>query len=120
MRWVDSYKYNIEWVDSCKWVDSYTMKCGGRPSPGAWYLQIPARGLGRGPGPRPPRAPRFEASVQNLQILGTWPWSGGSGGAQKWSKNAVLRMKFPIVENVRTSSDIVLVTSRGLQLPYRK
>ena len=27
---------------------------------------------------------------------------------------------FSIVENVRTSSDIVLVTSRGLQLPYRK
>ena len=29
-------------------------------------------------------------------------------------------MKSPIVENVRTPSDIVLVTSRGLQLPYRK
>ena len=29
-------------------------------------------------------------------------------------------MRFSIVENVRTPSDIVLVTSRGLQLPYRK
>ena len=29
-------------------------------------------------------------------------------------------MMFSIVENVRTSSDILLDTSRGLQLPYRK
>ena len=29
-------------------------------------------------------------------------------------------MMFPIVENVCTSSDIVLIVSRGLQLPYRK
>ena len=29
-------------------------------------------------------------------------------------------MKSPIVESVRTSSDILLHTSRGLQLPYRE
>ena len=29
-------------------------------------------------------------------------------------------MKFSMVEHVRTSSDIVFVTSRGLQLPYCK
>ena len=29
-------------------------------------------------------------------------------------------MRFPIVENVRTSSDIIFVISRGLQLPYRE
>ena len=48
----------------------------------------------------------------------------GSGGrrrgVQKLSKSEVLRMKSPIVENVRTSSDILLHTSRGLQLPYRE
>ena len=38
------------------------------------------------------------------------------GGA----KNEILRMNLSIVENVRTSSGIVLVISRGLQLPYRK
>ena len=32
---------------------------------------------------------------------------------------ATLRMKFPMVGNVRTSSEIVLVILRGLQLPYR-
>ena len=34
-------------------------------------------------------------------------------------KSEVLRLRFPTVENVRTSPDIVWVTSRGLQLPYR-
>ena len=42
------------------------------------------------------------------------------GGVKNGTTNEVLRMRSPIVENVRTSSDIVLVTSRGLQLPYRK
>ena len=45
---------------------------------------------------------------------------GGVGGLKNGRKSEVLRMRFPIVENVRTSSDIVLVISRGLQLPYRK
>ena len=48
----------------------------------------------------------------------------GSGGRRRGDKNGqkseVLRMKSPIVENVRTSSDILLHTSRGLQLPYRE
>ena len=39
------------------------------------------------------------------------------GGDQKWSIHEVLKIGFPIVENVRTSCDIVLHTSRGLQLP---
>ena len=42
------------------------------------------------------------------------------GEVKNGRKSEVLRMKSPIVENVRTSSDIVLHTSRGLQLPYRK
>ena len=41
-------------------------------------------------------------------------------GDQNMLKNEVLRIVFPIVENVRTSSEIVLHTSRGLQLPYRE
>ena len=45
---------------------------------------------------------------------------GGGGGLKNGRKSEVLRMSWPIVENVRTSSDIVLDTSRGLQLPYRK
>ena len=46
--------------------------------------------------------------------------AGGEGGGLKNRRRSeVLRMKFPIVENARTSSDIVLVISRGLQLPYR-
>ena len=38
----------------------------------------------------------------------------------KMVKNEVLRMGWPMMENVCTSSDIVLVTSRGLQPPYRR
>ena len=64
MRWVDSYN----WIDSCKWVDAYTMKCGGRPSLGAWYLQIPAQGLGLALGQGRPARPAFQASVQNPRI----------------------------------------------------
>ena len=45
---------------------------------------------------------------------------GGGGGAKNGRKSEVLRMRSPIVENVRTPSDIVLVTSRGLELPYHK
>ena len=45
---------------------------------------------------------------------------GGRGGLKNGRKSEVLRMSWPIVENVRTSSDILLDTSRGLQLPYRK
>ena len=45
---------------------------------------------------------------------------GEGGGLKNGQKSEVLRMRFPIVENVCTSSGIVLVTSRGLQLPYRK
>ena len=41
-------------------------------------------------------------------------------GDQKLLKNEVLRMSWPIMENACTSSDIVLVTSSGLHLPYRK
>ena len=44
----------------------------------------------------------------------------GRGALKNGRKSEVLRMRFPIVENVRTSSDILLDTSRGLQLPYRK
>ena len=79
MRWVDSYK----WVDSCKWVDSYTMKCGGRPSPGAWYLQIPARGLGLAPGKAAPRAPHFrlQSRIPGYSARGLGP----GGGAQNLS-----------------------------------
>ena len=92
-------------------------------SPGAWYLQIPAPGLGSEPGPRPPRAPRFKASVQNLEILGTRPRSGpvrGGGDSKNGQTNKVLRMRFSIVENVRTPSDIIFIISRGLQLPYNE
>ena len=39
---------------------------------------------------------------------------------QKNHKNKVLSMGFPMVENDCTSSGIVLVTPRGLQLPYLK
>ena len=48
------------------------------------------------------------------------PPSRGGGGVKNGRKSEVLKMKSPIVENVRTSSDILLDTSRGLQLPYRK
>ena len=46
--------------------------------------------------------------------------AGRGGGLKNGQKSEVLRMRFPIVENVRTSSDILLHTSRGLQLPYRE
>ena len=45
-------------------------------------------------------------------------WEGG--GLKNYRKSEVLRMSWPIVENVRTSSESVLDTSRGLQLPYRR
>ena len=67
--------------------------------------------VGPGPGPGP---------TWVLGPLGPWPTGEGGGGVQKWSKSEVLRMKSPIVENVRTSSDILLDTSRGLQLPNQK
>ena len=53
---------------------------------------------------------------------GSGPGGGGGEGGrlENGRKNKVLRMSWPIVENVRTSSESVLDTSRGLQLPYRK
>ena len=60
-------------------------------------------------------APLFTART----LQGGLPSRGG-GGVKNGRKSEVLRMSLPIVENVRTSSDILLDTSRGLQLPYRK
>ena len=49
---------------------------------------------------------------------GALPMSASRGeGDHKWSKNKVVRMRFSIVENVCTYSDIVLDISRDLQLP---
>ena len=62
-----------------------------------------------------------QGSKQAQELGKTQGWkTGRGGGAKKGQKNEVLRMRYPIVENVRTPSDTVLVTSRGLQLPYRK
>ena len=44
----------------------------------------------------------------------------GVGGGVENDPQKNIRMSWPIVENVRTSSDIVFITSRGPQLPYRK
>ena len=54
------------------------------------------------------------------------PWSTLYWGPRaKWATHAHLKYwgnynHTPVVENARTSSDIVLVISRGLQLPYRR
>ena len=90
MRWLDFY----EWVDSCKWVDPYTMKCEGRPSPGAWYLQIPAQGLA--PGKAAPRVPHFglQSRIPGDSARGLGPGEGMGGSKiktkKKRSQNEVL------------------------------
>ena len=75
---------------------------------------------GSGPRQGRPARPAFQASVQNPRILGTRPWSGGEGGLKSGEKISSQNGIFYIVENVRTLSGIVLVASRGLQLPHRK
>ena len=47
-------------------------------------------------------------------------WGLRLRGSPKCRKMKVLRMRCSIVENRRASSDSVFITSRGLQLPYRK
>ena len=91
--------------------------------------------MGPGPGPGPTWAlgPLGPWPTWALGPLGPWPtWALGPlgpwptwalahwGGVKNGQKSEVLRMSWPIVENVRTSSDMVLVISRGFQLPYRK
>ena len=59
-----------------------------------------------------------EAPISRARTLqGVFEGGGGDWGIQKCWKSEILKMKFPIMENVRTSSDIVLVIYRGLQLP---
>ena len=57
-----------------------------------WCLVSADSGTRAGSGPRQgrPARPAFEASVQNLQILGTRPRCGGRGGGSKMVK----KMKF--------------------------
>ena len=62
----------------------------------------------------------IQGSKQAQESGETQGWKMGAGGIKNGQKNAVLRMRFSIVENVRISSDVVLVTSRGTQLPYRR
>ena len=89
----------------------------------------PGRALARlGPGPTwalGPLGPWAHLGPGPTWALGPWPtWAvgplGGEGGSKNDQKNKVLRTRFSIAEHVRTSCDIVLVTSRGLQLPYRE
>ena len=79
-----------------------------------------------GPGPSWALGPLGPWALLGPGPLGPWPsWAlalldpGPLGGIKNGQKSTVLRMGWPIVENVRTSSDIVFITSRGLQLPYR-
>ena len=50
-------------------------------------------------------------------------WGRGKGGGfRNDPKSEILRMKYPVIENVRTPSDILMdtYTFRVLQLPYQK
>ena len=62
----------------------------------------------------------FRLMVPTSPTYDTKKWSNEMQfpieSGQKVIKNEVLRMKFPVVENVCTSSDTVSVVSRGLQL----
>ena len=46
--------------------------------------------------------------------------NGSRGGVENGQKNKVLRMRYSIVENVRTPCGILLNISRPSQLPYNK
>ena len=67
------------------------------------------------------------ANCQDSVRLSAHAWHQSHGAknsldalTKEWSRNQVLRMSWPRVENVWTSSDIILDTSRGLQLTYRQ
>ena len=68
------------------------------------------------PSAGPPSAGPVSKQVSRGNILEAT--SLRDGVSRDVRKSEALRMRFPLVENVRTSSDIVLVISRGLQLTY--
>ena len=92
---------------------------GPGPAPGLWGLAHWAwvRPGPMGPCPLGPGPARAQAQgALPIGPNGPWPiW-----GSKNRQKKKVPRMKFSIVENARTSSDIVVVASRGLQLPHHK
>ena len=80
----------------------------------------PAHGPRPGPGPMGPcplgPGPARAQAQGALPIGPNGPWP--IWGSKNRQKKKVLRMRFSIVENVRTPSEIVFIISRGLQLPY--
>ena len=77
----------------------------------------PRRGRWGGQKHKKSRCLKNMCEHMEMHIYNGGKWAILKGGC---SKNQVLRIGFPIVEHVRTSSEIVLHTSRGLQLPYRE